>query len=191
MEPAPKKATLEDYLAIPEEERFHELIGGEIVEKAAPTGEHGAAQLSLGGILHRHFQRPAGGGLGGWWFASEVDIAFPMSQVLRPDLSGWRRDRVPARPSGFPVSVMPDWVCEIVSPKRAADDTVRKLRVYQAARVPHYWIVDPREESLTALRWTDAGYLVAAKGVRGERVRAEPFDAIELAVGEIFGDDPE
>jgi hypothetical protein len=29
--------------------------------------------------------------------------------------------------------------------------------------------------------------LTAAKG---ESVRAEPFDAIEIAVGELFGDDP-
>ena len=36
-----REATLEDLLAIPEDERFHELINGELVEKAAPAGEHG------------------------------------------------------------------------------------------------------------------------------------------------------
>ena len=44
-------ATLSDFLAIPEERRFHELIAGEIVEKAAPSAEHGTTQLEVGSRL--------------------------------------------------------------------------------------------------------------------------------------------
>jgi Uma2 family endonuclease len=46
-ESARRKATLEDFWAIPEAARFHELIDGELVEKAAPTGEHGGAQAGI------------------------------------------------------------------------------------------------------------------------------------------------
>jgi Uma2 family endonuclease len=57
--------------------------------------------------------------------------------------------------------------------------------------VPHCWIVDPRDESLTVLRWTPEGYLEVLVAERGERVRAEPFVAVEWAVGALFGDDDE
>lgn len=47
---APKqrpRATLADLLAIPEAERFHEIIDGELVEKAMPSGRHGGAQAGI------------------------------------------------------------------------------------------------------------------------------------------------
>ena len=39
-------------------------------------------------------------------------------------------------------------------------------------------------------RWSADGYLVVMTAGKGETVRAEPFDGIEIAVGELFGDDP-
>ena len=92
-----KTATIADFLAIPEEERFHELIAGEIVEKASPSVEHGSAQIALGISLLGHFvRRPSGGGPAGWWFASEVEVRFG-GDVCRPDVLGWRRDRLATR----------------------------------------------------------------------------------------------
>ncbi len=35
------------------------------------------------------------------------------------------------------------------------------------------------------------GYLVALSASTGETVRAEPFDAVELPVGVLFGDEDE
>ncbi len=40
------------------------------------------------------------------------------------------------------------------------------------------------------MRWSHDGYVTLLRAERGEVVRAEPFDAIELAVGTLFGDDP-
>lgn len=40
------------------------------------------------------------------------------------------------------------------------------------------------------MRWTEAGYTTVLRAGRGESVRPEPFDAIELPVGTLFGDDP-
>jgi hypothetical protein len=46
-------------------------------------------------------------------------------------------------------------------------------------------------EVLTVHRWMDDGYLNVLTAERGERVRAEPFDAITWSVGALFGDDPD
>lgn len=51
----------------------------------------------------------------------------------------------------------------------------------------HYWILDSVEETRSVFRWTDAGYLLVLAAAANEVVHAEPFHAIELAVGELFG----
>ncbi|MBA3392458.1 MAG: Uma2 family endonuclease [Deltaproteobacteria bacterium] len=188
---ARRNATLKDFWAIPEAQRFHELIGGELSEKAAPSGEHGDAQAGIVGAVRSPYHRGSGnGGPGGWWIATEVEVLLENADVVRPDVIGWRRDHCPERPTGFPVTVRPDWICEVVSPGHATDDTVKKLRLYHRAGITHYWLVDPRDCTLTVMRWSADGYVTRLRAVRGEVVRAEPFDAIELAVGTLFGDDP-
>jgi Uma2 family endonuclease len=171
---------------------FAEVVAGTVVEKASPSAEHGDAQLGLGGFLRRLFHRPAGGGgggPGGWWILSEVEVELETHEVYRPDLVGWRRERVTARPTGRPVRARPDWVCEILSPTNARDDLVTKLRVYQRCAVPHYWIIDPQNQTLVIYKWQPDGYVLAVSAGRGDSVRAEPFEAAELRVGLLFGDD--
>jgi Uma2 family endonuclease len=181
--------TLADWLALPEDARF-ELIDGELIEKAAPTFDHGRAQghsyLVIGGQFDR---KPGGaGGPGGWWIGTEVDVAMD-GRGYRPDLAGWRRDRVPAPIKERPVTVRPDWICEIVSDSNRSTDTVIKLRRYHQAGVPHYWIIDQVDRTLTVHRHTTDGYLVVLRAEAHEHVRAEPFDAIELHVAVLLGDD--
>lgn len=186
-----RDATLEDLWAIPEVERFHELVNGQLIRKASPSGEHGDAQAGVVGAIRQPFQRkPGGGGPGGWWIATEVEVLLDTGDVVRPDVLGWRRETCAARPTGTPVRARPDWICEVVSPQNATDDTVRKLRLYQRVAVPHYWIVDPREATLTVMRWSHEGFVTLLRAERGEVVRAEPFDAVDLIIGTLFGDDP-
>ena len=188
---ARRAAALEDFWAIPEGERFHELIGGELVPKAAPSGEHGSAQAGVVIAIGAPFHRSAGrGGPGGWWIATEVEVLLETEEIVRPDILGWRRERCPDRPTGTPIKLRPDWICEIISPKHATDDTVKKLRLYHRVGIPHYWLADPRDATLTVMRWSSDGYITVMSAERGEIVRAEPFEAIEFAVGALFGDDP-
>lgn len=41
---------------------------------------------------------------------------------------------------------------------------------------------------LTVQHWTPKGYLTILSASAGQSVRAQPFDAIEIRVGELFGD---
>ncbi len=186
---ARRKATPREFWAIPAEERFHELVDGELLEKAAPSGEHGDAQGGVLVVVRSAYQRPPGrGGPGGWWTLPEVEVRLE-SDIVRPDVAGWRRERAPARPIGTPIELRPDWICEVVSETNATNDTVKKLRLYHRVGIPHYWLADPRDGTLTVMRWHEAGYVTRLRAERGEVVRAEPFDEVELAVGTLFGDD--
>jgi Uma2 family endonuclease len=183
-------ATAAELLAIPEDERFHEIIDGELVRKAMPSGPHGRAQRALGGRIGDLYDRRLGGRRpGGWWIVTEVEIQFEEHEIFRPDLSGWRRDRLPELPRVSPIPVRPDWVCEVLSRSNARNDLVKKMRVYHRCAVPHYWIVDPEEEMLAVYRWTAEGYLLALSAEREDRVRAEPFGKIEISLAALFRDE--
>ena len=189
----PQSPALEpDLLALPDEGRGFELVDSEIIQKQAGF-RHGRAQFSLAGLL-APYRRSSGGGSGrpgGWWFATEQLVAFSPTQVLRPDLTGWLRGRLsePPEEEDAVVRIRPDWVCEIISPRKAAHDLIHKKRIYHQHQVPHYWLIDPRDESLTVLEHTAKGYLEILAAQRGERVRAELFPNVELQVGVLFGDD--
>jgi Uma2 family endonuclease len=182
--------TIADWLALPDDARI-ELIDGEFVEKAAPTIEHGRAQQRTAGALGSPFDRRPGGsgGPGGWWIATEVDIVLD-GRVYRPDIAGWRRDRVPTLPRERPVAVRPDWICEIVSESNRSVATVKKLHRYHHAGVPDYWILDQVDRTLSVHRHSPEGYVITLRAEEHERVHAEPFDAIELEVGVLLGGDP-
>jgi Uma2 family endonuclease len=188
-DPARRLATAADLASLPSD-RSAEVIDGEIVDKALPSFDHGSAQTGLGGVLFG-FRGPPGGprGPGGWWLATEVEVEYEPHQVFRHDAVGWRRERAVERPSERPVRLRPDWVCEILSPSNAANDTVKKLRVLQRHRVANYWLIDPEAGTLRVLRWTPEGYLEVVSATRDESVRAEPFDGIEISLATVLGTD--
>ncbi len=184
-------ATEADLLALPDEGRGWELIGGELFEKGAGA-HHGQSQVGVVQFIGP-FRRRGGGddGPGGWHILTEQLVRLP-PHAVRPDLAGWLRERMPVLPpleDDGVLDLRPDWICEIITPKKAAHDRVRKKRLYFQHEVPHYWIIDPRDETLSVHRWNPAGYIEILVAQRGERVRAEPFQAIELSVGALFGDD--
>ncbi|MBI5479869.1 MAG: Uma2 family endonuclease [Deltaproteobacteria bacterium] len=192
MPTAPKRpvATLEEALARPESERI-ELIRGTLVPKAAVSGEHSEAQAhTVAGLVTRFDRRPGGRWPGGWWIRTEIDIQLG-DELFRPDLAGWRRENLPERPRGRPITVRPDWICEILSPSNEDTDRVDKLQSYFQAGVPHYWLANPIEKVLEVYRRTDVAYALVLTAKSGQTVRAEPFDAVELRVDELFGADPE
>ena len=58
------RATLAELAAIPDHDRL-EIIGGAIVEKAAPSVDHATAEFHLGAILGPFAQKPGGSRPGG------------------------------------------------------------------------------------------------------------------------------
>jgi len=186
VEPMRRLETVADLPVERDDHRAYEIVMGTIVEKASPTFEHGEAQGAAAAHA-RHFGRRGGGGSSGWWIAVEVDVELEPHELYRPDVAGWRRDRTPNRPSGWPVRERPDWVCEILSPSTAARDVGPKLRTYHRHGVEHLWIVDPENRTLTIYRHGSDGYVVVRAAGADETVAAEPFGDLPLHVGVLFG----
>jgi Uma2 family endonuclease len=69
---------------------------------------------------------------------------------------------------------------EVLSPSTARLDRTRKLPVYARELVGHLWLVDAAAQTLEVFRLDGATYRLVQTAAGDERVRAEPFDAIEL-----------
>ena len=54
------------------------------------------------------------------------------------------------------------------------------MRVYRREKVGHYWLADPRLRTLEVYRLDGERYSLLDTWEGDVRVRAEPFDAIEL-----------
>jgi Uma2 family endonuclease len=185
MSAVPKLATYADLLALAEDERG-ELLNGVVVVQPAPRPRHSKVQGSMRRFIGGPFDDDEGfGGPGGWWTFLEVDVELSPHDVVRPDLAGWRRSRLP-RPDARPIHVAPDWVCEIASPSTARYDRVEKRRLYAQHGIPHYWIVDPLARTLEALEAREGSWWEAGVYGDGDVARIGPFEAVELAVGRLF-----
>lgn len=186
METAKQLATYADILALEEEVRA-EIVAGEIVIQPAPLPEHGRVQRSLGRFIGGPFDDDDGaGGPGGWWIMLEVDVEFEPHEVVRPDLAGWRRERLVDPWGKQPIRTVPDWICEVLSPSNARHDRVHKAALYERHGVGYYWIVEPRERLLEAFQLREECWVRLGAWDAQCTARIPPFDDIELDVGRFF-----
>jgi Uma2 family endonuclease len=181
--PLKRGATYADLCAVPEN-FVAEIIGGELYASPRPAIPHAHAAsvlgMELGGPFHRGRNGP-----GGWVLLDEPELHFG-DDVLVPDIAGWRRERMPTVPAAAHVTLAPDWLCEVLSPATEKIDRVKKLAVYGREGVGHVWLVNPVLETLEVLRLESQRWSLLAEHEGAARVRAEPFDAIELELGALW-----
>jgi len=183
---AKRPATYEDLLKVPDH-FVAEILEGELYATPRPAMPHAVAASALGSELGGPFQQGRGGP-GGWWILDEPEIHLG-SDVIVPDLAGWRRSRVPQVPAVAAMTIPPDWVCEILSPSTEALDRVPKLNAYARERVAHVWFLNPRSQTLEVLRLEEARWTVVATHDGDASVTVEPFDAVPLDLYRLWGRD--
>jgi Uma2 family endonuclease len=182
-----RRATYEDVLNAPED-KIAEIIDGVLYLSPRPALPHNFAALALGDELVSPFQKSRGGP-GGWLFFVEPELHLDRD-VLVPDLSAWRRTRLPERPDSAFITLAPDWVCEVLSPSTAKFDRTKKLQVYARENVRHAWFVDARRKTLEVLTLHGSTWVTQEVYHSHERVRAEPFDAIEIELAFLWDEEP-
>ncbi len=183
VEPAKRRATYQDVLDAPEHLNA-EIINGELRLSPRPGGPHTASASTLGYLLGPPFQFGSGGP-GGWLILAEPELHIDEDIVI-PDLAGWRRERMAVAPAGSYFEIVPDWICEVLSRSTAVNDRAEKLPIYAAAGVRHVWLVDALTRTLEVLRLHAGKWLIVDVYQGDARVRAEPFDAIELDLAQLW-----
>jgi Uma2 family endonuclease len=184
-ETARRLATWDDLSRTPDDGRVYEILDGELEAAPRPAPAHNRAQALLSFEIAGPYDRGRGGP-GGWWILIEPDVMLERHQSVVPDLAGWTRARLPDLASERPITTVPDWICEVVSPADRGRDRVRKADLYLRTGVPHYWILDPAERTLEAFEAQDGRWLRGGAWTDGDTPRVAPFDAIELDVAGLF-----
>jgi Uma2 family endonuclease len=176
-------ATYDQILALPEH-LIGEIIDGQLIVSGIPAPRYSLATSTLLADIGRAYQRGVEGP-GGWWILFQPELHLGQNVVV-PDIAGWRRERMPAIPSEPFFPTAPDWICETLSPPTAIVDWTRKLDIYRKERVPSVWFLDPRMRTLEMLRLRGDAWIVAGNYGGDAKVRAVPFDAIELELAALW-----
>jgi Uma2 family endonuclease len=161
-----------------------EIIEGTLYTFPRPRPRHQRVMIELGSALLGPFQKGRGGP-GGWWILVVPGIDHPGSPEYSPDLAGWRRERLPVLPDG-PLSVVPDWVCEILSPSTRGYDQRIKRPFYARIGVAHLWYIDVEARTLTVDELVSGRWTELAVFGDDDRFRTAPFDAVEFSLGELW-----
>ncbi len=179
-----RPATYADVLDAPAN-RVAEVIRGVLHTQPRPAMPHARASSKLGGRLDRFFDDDDGDGPGGWWIIDEPELHLG-DEILVPDLAGWRRARMPAYPDAAYCTVVPDWVCEVLSPSTRGIDLTLKRDIYAETGVAHLWFVDPDARTLEAFALREGEWVLIA-ALHGEAaVSVAPFDAVSFSLGVLW-----
>jgi Uma2 family endonuclease len=183
--PARRRATYQDVLDAPPHQ-VAEVIDGELYTNPRPSTPHANVSSVLGAELVLPFRRGKGGP-GGWIILDEPELHLGVEpDILVPDLAGWRRETLPELPEAAFLTTAPDWLAEVSSPSTRRLDRVQKLPIYRREQVRHVWLIDPGAQLLEVLRLDGESYRLVASHGGDDRVRAEPFDAIELELAALW-----
>ena len=134
--------TLEDYLALPDEQRV-ELIDGVFYDMAAPTTTH----QGIGGFIYKQlldFAVEHGGPCKPFMSPVDVQLDEDDKTVVQPDVL------IVCDPKKFQngrVFGAPDFLAEVLSPSTRKKDMSLKLYKYMNAGVREYWIIDPEKKT--------------------------------------------
>ena len=163
-----------------------EILDGQLYTQPRPSGPHAVASSSLTGELVGPFQKGRGGP-GGWWIIDEPELHFLRdTEVDVPDLAGWRKARMPLIPRGHRFTVVPDWVCEILSPSTESRDRQIKMPIYARFAVAYAWLVDPRAHTLEAYALEGGTWRELGRFAGAARVSVAPFDAVTINLDDLW-----
>lgn len=177
---ARQRLTLEEFLALPEEEPALEYEDGKVTQKVSPKGKHGGLQGALVELFNR-FSGPR-----------KLARAFPELRTTFggtsrvPDVTVFTWTRIPRDDLGEiadDIFEPPDIAVEIASPDQRLERLMQRCRAYVAQGVNLALLVDPRSRSV---------WLFTPDGSERELRGEDPIDVssvlpgFELTAQELF-----
>jgi Uma2 family endonuclease len=177
-----RDATLADHEVAREEHRA-QIIDGDLWLFAPASLVH---QISSGELFTSLLpvRDPVDGS--GWVIAQEINLKLGPRSVFSPDLTGWRRSRMPSIPDVTYVEIVPDWVCEILSPSTRRFDLGKKREVYAKAGVEHLWFIEPRIQTVSAFGLVGSGYQLIGSAQEDDRIALAPFLDLILDLAKLW-----
>ncbi len=177
--------TWDDYLRLPDDGQRHEIIHGVLYVSPAPRLVH---QFAVGRLVHFltvfALEQRCGAVL-----PAPIDVLLPgVANPVQPDVVFLTGDNLPDLEGEPSFQGVPDLVVEVLSPGTGRLDREVKLKAYEQAGVPEYWIVDPKRHTvlLYQLRGERHEYRELGRFGADAVVRSKVLEGFELRVADLF-----
>ena len=170
----------EEYLWLTDRSRrLIEFTDGYVQELPMPTFSHQAILAFLYRLFHGWI-----GPRGGVVMFSALRLRVREGMFREPDLLLLRDRADPRCQDRYWLGA--DLVVEVVSPDRPERDLVDKRIDYAEAGIPEYWVVDPRDQTITVLDLRADGYVEHGVHARGAEASSRSARRIQSPRGRGF-----
>jgi Uma2 family endonuclease len=139
----PKSISLEDFLHLRETKPASEFIGGKIIQKPIPQGQHSRLQQKLTAEVNSITED------------AQIALALPElrctfgSRSIVPDIAVFTWERIPTNTDGTIADrfhAHPDWTIEILSPEQSVTRVTGNILHCLNYGCAVGWLVDPSEK---------------------------------------------
>jgi Uma2 family endonuclease len=167
-----------------------EIIHGSLLMAPAPRASH---QFAMGRLLRaldtalplrrsRGEEPPTG-----WLFLLGPEVHLGAGpDKLNPDVAAWRAERAPSLDE-YPITLVPDWVCEVLSPSTEVYDRATKLPLFARYGARHAWLLDPEQRALEVFELSASGARQIARHEGESLVNAAPFEGVSVELATLWG----
>lgn len=179
------RMTYEEYLKLPDDGKYYEIIDGELCLNPTPVPCHQRIVVNLLFALKLYFREHGGGEV----LVAPMDVVFNEENMLEPDLIV-----ITAKNAGIVGKTnlrgAPDLVIEVLSPGTRRRDEVQKRKIYDEGGVAEYWIVDGEDETVRIDRRVRKAFQTIAEisTEAGGTITTPVLPGFALDVREIFAD---
>jgi Uma2 family endonuclease len=179
--PAQANLSESDYLRLTDHtNRMAEFIDGQLEVLPMPTTEHQRIVLFLV-ILLREFAMPK---KLGEVLMAPLRVKVGDNDYREPDVVFMLQSNASRRANRFWTGA--DLVMEVISEDDPDRDLVVKRDQYASAGISEYWIVDPRNQSITVLRLDGGRYATHSQAVGAGRVGSALLAGFGADVAAVF-----
>jgi len=185
MIPQSKKYTYEEFLNITKDVERVEFIDGDIYYMAAPSPEHQAISFNIERKLGDYFEEKEC-----WVYHAPLDV------VLEDTKTGDKKNVQPdimiicdkSKFTKANYSGVPNVIIEITSPSNAGHDNLTKLNLYQKFEIPEYWIVSPKNKTVSVYFYDKevSAFIEPTIFAKDDVVKSSIFEDLEIGLMDIF-----
>lgn len=171
----------DDIWDTPEDGNRYEVIDGQLYVTPPPKYSHQKSSSRLHLIIGPVVWREQLGDM----LMAPIGVVLDPESGVQPDLVFVANDRLHLV-SERGIEGAPTLVVEVLSPSTRARDRGVKMRRYEAAGVPHYWIVDNDAPTVETYENGSDGFRLTGTYGPGTVLRSELFPGLDIRLDDVW-----
>lgn len=175
-----KTFTYEDYLRLPDDERY-QVFNGVLTREPSPRPYHQTIAGELVEALRRFVKERQLGIV----LSAPIDVVLSDDNVLQPDILFISRQRLEIV-QDLCIRGAPDLVVEVLSPSTARRDRTLKTEIYARFGVKECWLADPDRKTVEVLVASASGFVPTAVYRAGDTLHSPLLPHLAIDLGPVF-----